>query len=183
MQLLGSAPSPFVVAGVGVAVRGGGRWRRFVVVIRSRSFVYVPHCSLLSLASRLALGEVEGASRRMSLAGRWWWWHVSWVGVSSRHLWWSWLVFMGAGRRLRVAVCFVSLFCRCWAVVVIRWPVVVVLEWLASCEGVGFVYRYMGSTWWRSGCRLSLGNVSRLWAEPLAWWWLVEEEGRHITRM
>ena len=46
-----------------VAVRGGGRWRRFVVVIRSRSFVYVPRCFLPSLASHLALGEVEGASR------------------------------------------------------------------------------------------------------------------------
>ena len=49
-----------------IAIRGGGRWRRFVVVIRSRSFVYVPRCSLPSLASRLALGEVEGASHRMS---------------------------------------------------------------------------------------------------------------------
>ena len=37
-----------------VAGRGGGRWRRF------------------ALASRLALGEVEGASRRTSLATRWW---------------------------------------------------------------------------------------------------------------
>ena len=130
-----------------VAVHGGGRWRRFVVIIHSRSFVYVLHCSLPSLASRLALGEVEGASRRTSPAvdgGG-----VALVGwVSSRHLWWSWVVFEGAGRRLRVAVCFASCFCRCWAVVVIRWPVVVVLEQLASCEGVAFVYHYMGSTWW-----------------------------------
>ena len=90
---------------------------------------------------------------------------------------------MGAGRRLQVAVCFASLFRRCWAGVVSRWPVVVVLERLASCERVGFVYRYMGSTWWQSGCGLSLGDVLRLWAQLLAWWWLVEEEGRHVTRM
>ena len=166
-----------------VAVRGGGRWCHFVVGIRSCSFVYVPRCSLPSLALRLALGEVEGASRRTSLAARRWWWRVSWVGVSSRRLWWSWVVFVGAGRRLRVAVCFASLFSCCWALVVIRWLVVVVLGRLASCERVGLVYRYMGPTWWRSGCGLSLGDVSRLWAEPLAWWWLVEEEGRHVTRM
>ena len=54
-----------------IIVHGGGRWRHFVVVIRSRSFVYVPRCSLPSLASHLALGEVEGASCRTSLAGRW----------------------------------------------------------------------------------------------------------------
>ena len=131
-----------------VAVHGGGHWRRFVVVIRSHSFVYVPRCSLPSVASRLALGEVEGASRRTSLAARQWWWRVSWVGVSSRRLWWSWVVFVGIGRRLQVTVCFASLFCRCWVVVVIHWPVVVVLGQLASCERVDFVYRYMGSTWW-----------------------------------
>ena len=69
-----------------VAVRGGVHWRRFIVVIRSHSFVYVPRCSVPSLASRLALGEVEGASHRTSPAGQWWWWRVSWVGVSSHRL-------------------------------------------------------------------------------------------------
>ena len=50
------------------------------------------------------------------------------------------MVFVGTGRHFRVAVCFVSLFSRCWALVVIRWPVVVVLGRLASCERVGLVY-------------------------------------------
>ena len=59
---------------------------------------------------------------------------------------------------------------------------VVVLGQLGLYEQVGFLYHYMGSTWWKSGCGLSLGDVLRLWAEPLAWWWLVEE-GRHVTRM
>ena len=45
-----------------IAVRGGGCWHRFVVVICSCLFVYILHCSLPSLALCLALDEVEGAS-------------------------------------------------------------------------------------------------------------------------
>ena len=151
MQLLGSDPSPVVVAGVGVA--------------SSLLFVVVG----VGVASSSSSILVRLCTFRIVLCRRWprvWRW-VRWRGlaverhwpvdgsgfalvgwVSSRHLWWSWVVFEGAGRRLRVAVCFESSFCRCWTVVVIRWLVVVVLERLASCEGVGFVYHYMGLTWW-----------------------------------
>ena len=96
MQVLGSAPSPFVVVGVGAPRRRCSWWwalaslhRRhpfsfMVVVVRSFTFRVGVFCRW----PRVARGEVQGGSRRTSVGGRWWWCCISWVGVSSRGLWW-----------------------------------------------------------------------------------------------
>ena len=55
----------------------------------------------------------------------------------------------------------------CWAVVI--------LGWLGLFDQVAFIRHYMGVTWWRGRCGLSLGGVLRLWAASLAWWLLITE--------
>ena len=55
------------------------------------------------------------------------------------------------------------------------WAVVLVFERLGPFDRVAFMRHYMGVTWWRGGCGLSSGGVSRLWEASLAWWLLVEE--------
>ena len=83
-----------------ITVCGDGHWRRLVIIIPFRSaltsFVAVHH-ALLSLVR-----SCPGCRS------------VSCVCVSIRGLWWSCLVFVGAGRRL----CFVLSFARCGVICV-----------------------------------------------------------------
>ena len=135
-----------------------------------RAFVSVKLFGVAAL--RLELGDVEGAGRRTIMRGRRRWCRLAGCvrpfGVVCG--------FHGPWSSFGVAVCFTRLCCRCCVVVVFCWAVVVVVGWLGSCHPAGFMWRYMGSTWWRSGRGLSLGGVSRLWETSLAWWLLVEEE-------
>ena len=183
-----AAPSlPFMMRGrwhrLIVAVRGGMRSRRLVIVI----------CLLTSFVAvhRAPLSVVRSCPSNClaSLPCVWSWvtWRVLAVelasavdavgvaGVGCVHPVVVVCGFCGPWSLFGVAVCFTRLCCRCCVVMVFCWAVVVILGWLGSCHPAGFMWRYMGSTWWRSGRGLSLGGVSRLWETSLAWWLLVEE--------
>ena len=121
MQLLGSAPSLFMVVGIGVAIRGNGCWCRFIVVIHSHLFVYIP-----------ALFFFHGWPR----VGRWVRWRVltvkhhwavdghgvvlvGWVCpvvTSGGHGWFSWVPAV-VGGLLCVSCIFVAIVGRSWSLV------------------------------------------------------------------
>ena len=109
--------STFMVVGVGIAIHGGGLWHHLAIVIHFCSllllFIHVCHTLIncfASLALRLVLGDVGGASHQMPVGG-WWWCHISWVDVcpvmaGHGRGWFSWAL---------VVVC--TLLCRLHVVV------------------------------------------------------------------
>ena len=151
--------SLFAMVGVGVALSSSsvfvlrGPCSLLSIAHRRPSFVRVRRALLrgsASLALRLTLGEVEGCWPSTIVRGRRWWCRVSRVRASGRGPWWSCVGFVGAGRRLGL-LCASRVF-----VAVVGCRVVVVLGRLGSCHQVVFMWRCMGSTWWRSGRGLSL---------------------------